>query len=776
MKLNDYASSRRTRGSFKVPHSVQQSIPIDHIYEDGIWQSGDVFSMMWTVSDINYKLLSDENKLLIQQQYGAVYDSLPTDCWAKFCIISQRMDEGVFRRDILYHRADDGLDELRRAMNRQMNARAANVSNVIRHKYLVLSTNAHGIKEARERLLQVRGNLVGPLSYLRCLVQPVTCAQRLQILHNFFRMGEENQFSFDWDEQERLGNDFRDCVAPDTMTFKADHIEFDDHYAKCMSIMQYPQKLEDTLIAELLEKVPYMVLSIDVLPVESEDAAHALDDVRMKVEADKVRFNRRSIDNLDFTSSVPHEVQEQEKILDLYDRDMGQQDQRMYLTLLTAAYFANSAEELTSETAALKAVASSKHCRFTELKWQQENAFNTALPYGLRRIENMRTMLTTNVATLVPFSTQEILMPGGAFYGENNVSHTLIVGDRTRLVNGNGIILGTSGGGKSAAAKLELIAQMARYDKAHFYVVDPENEYSRMVEEMGGIVVNVSVESQTFFNPLDFKPSEDKIEPHKAKAEFVLMLCEQVMKGDHILPGDKTLIDQALKRIYQPLVKSRYTIESPTLLDLWRDLDSQPQLRAKELAFALELFTTGSMNAFAQHTNVDMTNRLICFNIQSLGEQFKPVGMLSMLEFLNTCVMSNERNDPTAATWIYFDEIYLLLRDPRSAEFLFKSWKRFRKYNAYATGITQNIQDCLSNDIAYALLANSEFVLMLRQSKDIESVAEMYGLSEQQKNFLVTAPPGEGILKMGNEMIQFDNIWPKDSLIYKMITTKPGEM
>ncbi len=323
MKLKDYASSRRTRGSFKVPRSVQQSIPIDHIYEDGIWQSGDVFSMMWSVSDINYKLLSDENKLLIQQQYGAVYDSLPTDCWAKFCIISQRMDEGVFRRDILYHRADDGLDELRRAMNRQMNARAANVSNVIRHKYLILSTNAHGIKEARERLLQVRGNLVGPLSYLRCLVQPVTCAQRLQILHNFFRMGEETQFSFDWDAQERLGNDFRDCVAPDTMTFKADHIEFDDHYAKCMSIMQYPQKLEDTLISELLEKVPYMVLSIDVLPVESEDAAHALDDVRMKVEADKVRFDRRSIDNLDFTASVPHEVQEQEKILDLYDRDMG---------------------------------------------------------------------------------------------------------------------------------------------------------------------------------------------------------------------------------------------------------------------------------------------------------------------------------------------------------------------------------------------------------------------------------------------------------------------
>lgn len=776
MKLNDYASSRRTRGSFKIPRSVQQSIPIDHIYEDGIWQSGDVFSMMWSVSDINYKMLSDEFKLQIQQQYGAVYDSLPGDCWAKFCIISQRMDEGAFRRDILYHRANDGLDELRRAMNRQMNACAANVSNVIQHKYLILSTNAHSIKEARERLLQVRGNLVGPLSYLKCVVQPVTCAQRLQILHNFFRKGEENQFAFDWEAQNRLGNDFRDCIAPDTITFKADHITFDDHYAKCMSLMHYPQKLEDTLIPELLKRVPYMVLSIDVLPVEPEDATRTLEDVRMKVEADKVRFNRRSIDNLDFTSSVPHAVQEHEKILDLYDRDMVQQDQRMFLTLLTVAYFADSKEELDAETAALKGAAASRSCRFTELKWQQENAFNTAMPYGLRCIENMRTMLTANVAALVPFSTQEILMPEGEFYGQNVVSRNLIVGDRTKLVNGNGIILGTSGGGKSAAAKLELIAQMARHDKAHFYVIDPENEYSYMVEEMGGIVVNVSVESQTFFNPLDFKPGENKIEPHKAKAEFVLTLCEQIMQGDHILPGDKTLIDQSLKRIYQPLVKSRYTAESPTLLDLCQDLKKQSQPRAKDLAFALELFTTGSMNAFAQHTNVDMSNRLICFNIQSLGDQLKPVGMLSMLEFLNTCVMSNERNDPTAATWIYFDEIYLLLRDPRSADFLFKSWKRFRKYNAYATGITQNIDDCLSNDMAYALLANSEFVIMLRQSKDIDSVAELYGLSDQQSYFLLRAQPGQGILKMGNELIQFENVWPKDSLIYKMITTKPGEM
>lgn len=777
MKLNDYASCRKTWGSLKIPRSVQQSIPIDHIYEDGIWQSGNVYSMMWSLSDINYTMLSDTDKRGIQAQYGAVYASLPTDCWAKFCIVSQRMDEEAFRRDILLHRANDGLDDCRREMNRRMMHCVKSMSNVIQQKYLVVSTTGRKVQEARERLLQVRGNLVGPLSTLQCVVQPVTCAQRLQILHNFFRMGEEAAFSFHWDDQKQLGQDFRDALAPDTITFKSDHIEFDGHYAKCMSIMRYPQKLDDQLIPSLLRQVPYIVLSIDVMPVEPEDAFKAIEDARMKVDADKLRFNRKSVDHLDFTASVPHHVQEQEKNLAEYDTDLTERDQQMFLTLLTVAYFADTMEELETETSALKATAANLKCRFTALKWQQENAFNTAMPYGLRRIENMRTMVTDNVAALVPFSTQEILVPQGVFYGMNAVSGNLIVGDRTKLVNGNGIILGTSGGGKSAAAKLALIAQLSRYPKAHFYIVDPENEYTKMVKELGGVVVNIAVDSTTFFNPLDFQPStQDSTPPYRVKAEFILSLCEQIMGSGRVNAGDRSLIDKALRRIYTPLIQSKYTMESPTLTDLWQDLQKQKHPRAQEIALALELFATGSMNAFAQHTNVDMSNRLICFNIQALGDQLKPVAMISMLEYLETCVMENEHNDPKAATWVYFDEMYLMLRDPLSAHYLEEIWKRFRKYNAYATGITQNLQDCLSNPTAYAMLANSEFVCILRQTKDIDSVVELYGLSEQQRSFLLTAQPGQGILKMGNILIQFENIWPQDNPIYRMITTKPGEM
>lgn len=777
MNLSEYASTRKIRGKYKVPKSVQQSIPVEKIYEDGIWKSGDVYSMMWSISDINYAMLSDENKKEIQNLYGAIYASIPTDCWAKFCSVSQRMDEQMFRRDILMHRANDGKDAFRADYNHLVSDCAANAGNVLEHKYLLVSTNKKGIKDARDKLRHAQGNLVSSLSSLGCIVRLMPNNDRLQVLHDFFRTGEEGRFRFDLSECKRLGHDFRDYVAPDTIAFEKDHIKIDNRVAKVMGMIQFPQKLDDKLIATLLQQAPYMVVSIDVVPVESEDAYKEIENGRMKVDADKVRFNRKSVDNLDFTSTVPHRVQAQSEIVEKYQRDLSDRDQQMFLTLMTVAYFADNMEELSEQTDALKTAAVNQNCRFTELKYQQEHAFNTAMPYGLRRIEIMRTMVTENVAALIPFNTQEVMVPGGIYYGVNAISGNLIIGLRTGLVNGNAMVIATSGGGKSMFVKQEILYLMLRYLKAKFYIVDPENEYRALVEALDGQVVDIAVDSKTFFNPLDYTYDPvAKIPPSLAKVEFVLSLCEQIMGKENIKEGDRSLIDRSLKNIYKPLVRNHYKGECPTITDLWNDLNAQRNERAHEIALALEIFATGSLNMFSQHTNVDMGNRLICFNIQSLGEQLKPVAMLSMLEYINTCVMSNDRNDPAAATWVYFDEVYLLLRDKLSANFLFASWKRFRKYNAYATGITQNVQDCLSNDTAYAMLANSEFVVMLRQTKDIDSVVELYGLSAPQREYLLLARPGQGIIKMGNSLIPFVNDFPKDSKIFSLISTKPGEM
>lgn len=777
MKLYEYASTRNSWGGVNTPKSVQKSIPIDHIYDDGMWRSGNVYSQMWSVSDINYAMVSDGIKEEIQQVYGKLYAGVPSDCSIKMCTVSQRMDDLVFRRDVLYHRANDGHDDLRGEKNRQLAACASLVGNVLQSKYVIISTQKSRVDDARERLRQVQGHLVNIFSELGSTVRSVDNSERLRILHNFFRVGEESRFEFDLDRCTKLGEDFLDFVAPDVIEFKRDYIDIDNRVAKCMSMSYFPQRIDDKLVTTLLQQVPYIILTMDFVPIETEDAYKTLAYYRMKVDADKVRFNRKSVDNLDFTANVPQRTQEEENTLNQWQRDMTDNDQQMFLTLLTVAYFADDLEELRQETDALKTAAGNYNCRFTEMRWQQENTFNTAMPYGLRRIANLRAMTTKGVASLIPFNTQEVLVPGGIYYGVNAISGNIIIGLRTVLINGNAMVIATSGGGKSLFVKQEILELYLRFLKAKFYIVDPENEYGPLVRELGGIVVDISVDSTTYFNPLDFTyDPATKIQPHTAKAEFVLSLCEQIMGRENIQAGDKSLIDRSLKHIYKPLIKSGYKDACPTLTDLYNDLKEQPHERAHEIALALELFATGSMNMFAHPTNVDMSNRLICFNIQSLGDQLKPVAMLSMLEYINTCVMSNERNDPKAATWVYFDEIYLLLRDKLSSQFLYTSWKRFRKYNAYATGITQNVQDCLSNDTAYAMLANSEFVCMLRQTKDIDSVVELYGLSDPQKNYLKLAKPGQGILKMGNNLIPFVNDHPTNTKIYRLLTTKPGEM
>lgn len=452
-------------------------------------------------------------------------------------------------------------------------------------------------------------------------------------------------------------------------------------------------------------------------------------------------------------------------------------DQQVFMVLLSVAFFADTPDELRQETDALQSAASNFNCRFTEMRFQQENCFNTAMPYGLRRVESSHMMLTRSVTALVPFVAQEVQSPQGIFYGRNAITGNLIVGDRTKLINGNAMVIATSGSGKSMSVKMEIIMEFLRWPNARFILVDPENEYELLVKALGGEAIKVSVDSRTHFNPLDYHydPKTD-VPPDVAKIEFVLSMLDKLIgENGHLQPEDRSLIAASLKNIYKPLIASGYTAPCPTLGDLYRDLNKSNLRRAKQLALMLDVFANGSLQAFSHTTNVDMNNRLICFNIQSLGDQLRPIAMMSLLEFINMQVMTNRRKDATAATWIYFDEIHVLLKDPMSSNFLYSSWKRFRKYNAYATGISQDIQDYLDNPVAYALLSNSEFVIMLRQSKSLEALERLYGLSKPQLEFLRNASEGHGIIKMGNSMIPFSNLEPKDTAVYKLITTKPGE-
>lgn len=727
MRLSEYASTQRTYGSRKVPRSVQQSIPIDQIYEDGTWRCGNVYSQMWSMPDINFTMSDEDNKAKILNLLGKVYMGVPSDCWLKICIVSQRMDEKSFRENVLLHRNLDGLDKWRVERNRRIRQCVQDAGNVVQHKYLILSTNKQNVTDARSRLRQVQGNLLAELSNLGCTIKPMTNNERLEVLHNFFRRGEEGRFQFSFDDYGKLGNDFRNTIAPDAMRCTTQYAKIDDGFAKAMTIAQYPQQLSDNFVATLLQQVPYIVLSIDITPVETEDAMREIEASQMKIDSEKYRANRRNVENLDFMATISPRNQQQEKYTAEIRNAICEGDQQVFMVLLSVAFFADTLEEIKQETDALQSAAANFNCRFTEMRFQQENCFNTAMPYGLRRVESSHMMLTRSVTALVPFVAQEVQSPQGIFYGRNAITGNLIVGDRTKLINGNAMVIATSGSGKSMSVKMEIIMEFLRWPNARFILVDPENEYELLVKALGGEAIKVSVDSRTYFNPLDYHydPKTD-VPPDVAKIEFVLSMLDKLIgENGHLQPEDRSLIAASLKNIYKPLIASGYTAPCPTLGDLYRDLNKSNLRRAKQLALMLDVFANGSLQAFSHTTNVDMNNRLICFNIQSLGDQLRPIAMMSLLEFINMQVMTNRRKDATAATWIYFDEIHVLLKDPMSSNFLYSSWKRFRKYNAYATGISQDIQDYLDNPVAYTYSTEGMYDVLCYLS-DMEAEGLIY--------------------------------------------------
>ena len=639
MRLSEYASTQRTYGSRKVPRSVQQSIPIDQIYEDGTWRCGNVYSQMWSMPDINFTMSDEDNKAKILNLLGKVYMGVPSDCWLKICIVSQRMDEKSFRENVLLHRNLDGLDKWRVERNRRIRQCVQDAGNVVQHKYLILSTNKQNVTDARSRLRQVQGNLLAELSNLGCTIKPMTNNERLEVLHNFFRRGEEGRFQFSFDDYGKLGNDFRNTIAPDAMRCTTQYAKIDDGFAKAMTIAQYPQQLSDNFVATLLQQVPYIVLSIDITPVETEDAMREIEASQMKIDSEKYRANRRNVENLDFMATISPRNQQQGKYTAAIRNAINEEDQQVFMVLLSVAYFADTLEEIKQETDALQSAAANFNCRFTEMRFQQENCFNTAMPYGLRRVESSHMMLTRSVTALVPFVAQEVQSPQGIFYGRNAITGNLIVGDRTKLINGNAMVIATSGSGKSMSVKMEIIMEFLRWPNARFILVDPENEYELLVKALGGEAIKVSVDSRTYFNPLDYHydPKTD-VPPYVAKIEFVLSMLDKLIgENGHLQPEDRSLIAASLKNIYKPLIASGYTAPCPTLGDLYRDLNKSNLRRAKQLALMLDVFANGSLQAFSHTTNVDMNNRLICFNIQSLGDQLRPIAMMSLLEFINMC-------------------------------------------------------------------------------------------------------------------------------------------
>ena len=767
--------ARNDREHFVVPRSVQRWIPIDEIYTDGIFRCRDKFSKCFTFSDINYAIASKDDQTQMFLQYCELINALDASATAKITLLNRRVNRSDFEASVLIPERDDDLAEYRREYNQVLLDRALTAgNNLTQDKLLTISISKRNIEEARAYFARVSAEMQTRFAQLSSNLTAINADQRLKTLHDFFRPDEDLPYKFNTRLAKKRGHSPIDYICPDSVEMKSDYFKLDNRFGRVLYIRDYANYVKDSLIQELCDLNHALVLSIDMIPIPTDVAVKIANTQLMKVETNISNFNRRQANNPASIGTIPYDMQFQQKECKEFIEDLSARDQRMMLVSVTIVHLADTKEELDSDTEALQAVGRKHLCQVATLRYQQSDGLHTALPYGVRRTDTLRTMTTESTAILMPFKAQEMFAEAGICYGRNIISKNLISINRKTLQNGNGFFLGVSGSGKSFLSKEEIVAiATGMYDD--IIIVDPEREYTPLVKALGGEVIRIAATSKHHINAMDISSAYgDDANPILLKSEFILSLCEMAVGSSGLSAKEKSLIDRCIALVYKTYIARNYTGNPPTLAQFHQELLKQPEQEAKEIALSLELFTQGSLNTFAKQTNVDTENRIVCFDIHELGQQLKPIGMLDVLDAIYNRIARNramKRN-----TWIYIDEIYLMFRSEYSSNFLFELWKRVRKYGAFCTGISQNIEDMLQSHVARAMLGNSEFLVLLNQSaSDRAELSRLLNISGTQLNYITNAESGTGLIKSGGNIVPFESRFPTDTKLYKMMTTKLSE-
>lgn len=768
------AANKSEKDRFVIPRSVQQSIPIRCVYSDGIWHTGRKHSRTWRFADINYAAASEEERRSIFLSYCAVLNSLPTDAAAKITIINRRINPVDFQRQILMKERGDELDRYRRESNQILTRRAAESNNLVQEKYITLSIPQRKIEETRTYFRRVDANLSKGFGRLDSGAKPLTTHDRLRILHDFFRPGEEQYFTFDQTAAIRRGLDFRDLICPDGLAFKAGYFEMGDKVGRVLFLKDYASYIKDEMIADLSDFPRNLMLSIDILPIPTDEAVREVQSRILGIETDITRWQQRQNDKNNFTASIPYELEQLRGETKEFLSDLTERDQRMIFAVVTLVHIADSLEQLDADTEALLSIGREHLCQFSTLRYQQEDGLNTVLPYGLRRVKALRTLTTESAAVLMPFRVQEIQDPGGLPYGVNAISKNLLICERKRLISPHAFYLGVSGSGKSVAMK-STIENVALATNDDIIIIDAEREYGPITRSLGGTVVEISPSSPHHINPMEVADGYgDGENPIAMKSELITSILEQQMGVGRVSGSHKSIIDRCTANVYQNYFHSRGKAPMPLLTDWRNEVLKQVDPEAREIALAAELITEGSLNVFAHPGNVDMNSRIITLDLYEMGEQLRPTALVVTLEAIQNRVMENRKRGKY--TWVFLDEVYLYFKYHYSGEFLYRAWKRFRKYAGIMTAATQNVEECLKSETARLMLANSEFLLLFNQAAtDRAELGKLLHISDTQMGYITNAEPGHGLLKMGGSLVPFNNSIPKDTELYRLMSTTPGE-
>ena len=757
--------------AYRIPRKVQDLIPIDCIWKDGIFRSGNKYSKSYRFTDINYQVASPDDKKRMFFDYSAILNGLDAGGSTKITINNHRMNRWDFEESVLMPMKGDAQDEYRQEHNDMLLDKTVGSNGIMQEKYVTISVVKKNIQEARLYFSRVGPELSTRFAALGSRCTEVDTDERLRILHNFFRPGESDIFQFDMSDAMRRGHDFRDYICPDYMEKHGDHLKIGDRYARVLYLKDLASFVKDDMIDELTSLNKDMMLSIDIIPIPTDEAVREVENRLLGVETNITNWQRRQNKNNNFSAVIPYDMELQRKEAKEFLDDLTTRDQRMMLAVITVVITAKNKEELDNETEALKNIAQNRMCQITTLNYQQMDALKTVLPIGPRKIQAFRTLTTESLAVFMPFKVQEIQDKGGMYYGQNAISNNLILCNKANLLNQSSILLGVPGAGKSFLTKQQITNLLLSTDD-EILICDPENEYGALVKALcpDAAIISLEAGGKDRLNAMYMVDGYGESDPIVVKSQFIMSLIEQIDKKG-VGPQHKSIIDRCVASIYKEAKDIGYM---PTLSTLRLKLLEQPEAQAKEIALALELFTTGSLDIFGHGSNVDLEKRVTVFDIRGLGTQLKPTGLLVITDtMLNRVTLNWKRGK---RTHVFIDEFHVVFENEFSAAFFNSAWRQFRKRNAYPTAITQNVEYLLDSVQASTMLSNSEFVVMLNQAaSDREKLGKLLNISSEQMSFITNAEAGCGLIKYGSALVPFVNRFPKNTKLYELMTTKPGE-
>ena len=754
---------------YRVPKRVQDVIPIKCMWSDGIFLVETRYSKTFKFTDINYMVASQEAQKKLFLAYAALINSLDCGATTKITLNNRHLNHKNFADTVLMKLKNDYLDYYRMEYNDVIMSKATGGNGIIQEKYVTVSVCKKNIEDARAYFARVGAELTARFAALGAKVTEMDATEKLRVLHDFYRSGEEVYFRFDAQDMMRKGHDFRDYICPDSVEKHSDYLMLGGKYARVIYLKDYASFISDQLVTKLTDQSRSMMLSIDIIPVATDEAVREVERKMLGVETNITNWQRRQNANNNFSAIVPYDMEQQRRETKEYMTDLTSRDQRMMLSVLTIVHLADTKAELDADTDALLKVAADHMCQMAVLRYQQLEGLNTALPIGTRKIDTFRTLTTESLAVFMPFKVQEIQEPGGIYFGENAISHNLILCNMNNLLNQSMMLLGIPGSGKSFFAKL-LIVAIALSTKDDIIILDPEGEYTPLVKALGGAVMCFAVGGSDWLNAMAMEEGYGEGSPVAFKSQFIMSLLKQI-DPDGIRAHHKSIIDRCVALVLQDQKK---TGKVPTLCTLREKLLEQPEQEARDLALTMELYTSGSLNIFAHETNVDTKNRIQSYDIHDLGEELKQPGFVTITDAMLNRVNRNWAQG--RKTHVFIDEFHIAYENEYSGNFFTSAWRQFRKRNAAPCAITQNVEYLLDSIQASTMLSNSEFIVMLNQAEsDQERLSRLLNISPEQMSYVNGAEAGCGLMRYGNALVPFVNRFPADTELYKLITTKPGE-